>query len=107
MAKNPKVLMKTSMGEITLELDEANAPISVENFLDYVLEGYFNGTIFHRVIPTMMIQGGALTASMERRTPSLRPASRPSWSGQDHPPRIERSRSPPEGLVLLRRGRST
>ena len=59
---NPKVLMKTSMGDITLELYAEKAPITVENFLSYVDENFYDGTIFHRVIPKFMIQGGGLTA---------------------------------------------
>lgn len=61
---NPKVLMKTSMGDITLELHTDKAPITVENFLSYVDEKFYDGTIFHRVIPNFMIQGGGLTADL-------------------------------------------
>lgn len=57
-----QVLMVTSMGEITIELDRARAPITVENFLSYVDDGHYNGTIFHRVIPNFMIQGGGFTS---------------------------------------------
>jgi cyclophilin family peptidyl-prolyl cis-trans isomerase len=57
-AANPKVLLKTSKGDITVELDEAKAPISVKNFLSYVDDKFYNGTIFHRVIKGFMIQGG-------------------------------------------------
>jgi len=61
---NPKVLMKTSMGDITLELNADKAPVTVENFLSYVDEKFYDGTIFHRVIPKFMIQGGGLTADL-------------------------------------------
>lgn len=54
----PKVLMKTSMGEITIELNEEKAPVTVKNFLAYVNEGFFDKTVFHRVIPGFMVQGG-------------------------------------------------
>lgn len=54
----PKVLMKTSMGEITIELNEEKAPVTVKNFLAYVNEGFFDNTVFHRVIPGFMVQGG-------------------------------------------------
>ncbi len=54
----PKVLMKTSKGDITLELDSEKAPETVKNFLAYVKDGFFNKTIFHRVIDNFMIQGG-------------------------------------------------
>jgi peptidyl-prolyl cis-trans isomerase A (cyclophilin A) len=63
-AANPKVLLKTSMGDITLELYPAKAPITVKNILGYVNEGFYDGTIFHRVIPGFMIQCGGLTAEM-------------------------------------------
>ncbi len=56
MAKNTKVLMKTSAGEIELELFDDKAPISVKNFLMYVDKGFYKGTIFHRVIDGFMIQ---------------------------------------------------
>jgi cyclophilin family peptidyl-prolyl cis-trans isomerase len=55
-----QVVIKTSLGEIKLELDEAHAPISVANFLAYVDDGYYDGTIFHRVIDGFMIQGGGM-----------------------------------------------
>jgi len=58
---NPKVLMKTSMGDITIELFPDKAPITVENFLSYVDEKKYDGTIFHRVIKGFMIQGGGFT----------------------------------------------
>lgn len=60
--KNPVVLVKTNMGNIKLELFEKEAPISVKNFLSYVNSGFYAGTIFHRVIPNFMIQGGGFTA---------------------------------------------
>lgn len=58
---NPKVLIKTSKGDITLELFADKAPITVKNFLSYVDEKFYNGTIFHRVIKDFMIQGGGFT----------------------------------------------
>ena len=64
---NPKVLMKTSMGDITLELFADKAPITVQNFLSYVDESFYDGTIFHRVIKGFMIQGGGLTADLEEK----------------------------------------
>ena len=60
-AANPQVLIKTSMGEIVVELYPDKAPKSVENFLQYVRDGHYNGTIFHRVIGNFMIQGGGFT----------------------------------------------
>ena len=64
-AANPLVLLETTMGDITIELDTKNAPISSANFLAYVDEGYFVDTIFHRVIPDFMVQGGGVTADMK------------------------------------------
>lgn len=64
---NPIVLLKTSMGNLTIELDAENAPISTENFLSYVNDGAYDGTIYHRVIPGFMIQGGGFTADMQQK----------------------------------------
>lgn len=61
------ILMKTSEGEIKLELDPEKAPKTVENFLSYVKEGHYTGTIFHRVIGNFMIQGGGFTAAMQQK----------------------------------------
>ena len=63
-----KVKLATSAGDIVIELDAAKAPKSVDNFLQYVKAGHYNGTIFHRVIPTFMIQGGGMTADMKEKT---------------------------------------
>ena len=61
------VTLHTNMGDITLELDAAKAPKSVENFLAYARDGFFDGTIFHRVIGNFMIQGGGMTADMKQK----------------------------------------
>lgn len=66
-ADKPHVLLTTSLGEIELELDDAKAPVTVANFLGYVDAGYYNGTVFHRVIPNFMIQGGGFTADMQQK----------------------------------------
>lgn len=66
-ANNPVVLMTTSMGNIRIELDAANAPITTQNFLDYVSEGHYDGLIFHRVIPGFMIQGGGMDSQMKEK----------------------------------------
>ena len=71
-AANPKVLLKTTLGDITLELYPAKAPITVKNFLSYVNDKFYDGTIFHRVIPNFMIQGGGFTGDMSQKT--TRPA---------------------------------
>jgi len=63
----PKVEMQTSLGRIVIELDEAKAPATVKNFVAYVNEGFYNGTVFHRVIPNFMIQGGGFTADMAQK----------------------------------------
>jgi len=65
--KNPVVDMETSLGKIKIELFEKEAPISVKNFLDYANSGFFNDTIFHRVIPGFMIQGGGFTADRKQK----------------------------------------
>ena len=62
-----KVLLKTNKGDITLALDSAKAPKSVENFLQYVKSGHYDDTIFHRVINNFMIQGGGMTAGMKQK----------------------------------------
>ena len=62
-----KVLLKTNKGDITLTLDAAKAPKSVANFLQYVKNGHYDGTIFHRVIDNFMIQGGGMTAGMKQK----------------------------------------
>ncbi len=66
-ADAPQILLKTSMGDITLELNQEKAPKSVANFLQYVKSGHYNGTIFHRVIGSFMIQGGGFDASMKQK----------------------------------------
>ena len=63
-AEAPQVSIKTSMGDIVVELDQEKAPKSVANFLSYVKSGYYKGTIFHRVIDGFMIQGGGMDAKM-------------------------------------------
>jgi len=68
MAADPQVDVKTSVGTIRLELYPARAPKSVENFLQYVKDGHYNGTIFHRVIDGFMIQGGGFEASFRQKS---------------------------------------
>ena len=63
----PSVILVTTMGEIVIELDQENAPDSVGNFLQYVDAGFYNGTIFHRVIDRFMIQGGGFTEDMTQK----------------------------------------
>ena len=66
-AENPKVVLETSKGKIVLELYLEKAPETVINFLNYVDEKFYDGTIFHRVIPNFMIQGGGFTADMQHK----------------------------------------
>lgn len=63
----PRVRLESTMGNIVLELDPAHAPVTVENFLAYVNDGFYDGTIFHRVIDGFMIQGGGYTADFSRK----------------------------------------
>ncbi|ROS04757.1 peptidyl-prolyl cis-trans isomerase A (cyclophilin A)/peptidyl-prolyl cis-trans isomerase B (cyclophilin B) [Sinobacterium caligoides] len=67
LAINPSVVIETNKGDITVELYADKAPITVKNFLGYVDSGYYSGTIFHRVIPNFMIQGGGLTEQMKEK----------------------------------------
>lgn len=67
-AETTKVLIKTNMGSIELELYADQAPLSVQNFLRYVDEGFYNGTVFHRVINSFMIQGGGFTQDLQQKT---------------------------------------
>jgi peptidyl-prolyl cis-trans isomerase B (cyclophilin B) len=64
---NPVVILDTSKGKITLELNQEKASKTVENFLAYVASGHYNGTIFHRVIPDFMIQGGGFDSQMVQK----------------------------------------
>jgi peptidyl-prolyl cis-trans isomerase A (cyclophilin A) len=66
-AKAPHVLLDTTNGQIEIELDPVKAPISTKNFLDYVNSGFYNNTIFHRVIPGFMVQGGGFTQQMQQK----------------------------------------
>ena len=78
---NPVVLIETSMGSISIELDRENAPDTTENFLAYVDDGYFVGTTFHRVIPNFMIQGGGITADMADKPSSRAPIQNEANNG--------------------------
>ena len=62
-----KVKLTTSKGDITIELNEEKAPISSSNFLEYVKDGFFDGTVFHRVIKGFMVQGGGMIADMSQK----------------------------------------
>ena len=66
-AGSHKVTLHTSMGDITIELYPDKAPKTVDNFEQYVRDGFYNGTVFHRVIPTFMVQGGGWTKELQRK----------------------------------------
>lgn len=68
MASNPQVIIKTNLGDITIELNEAKAPITVKNFLEYVKNGHYKQTIFHRVINNFMIQGGGFDKELKEKS---------------------------------------
>lgn len=62
-----QVVFKTNKGDITIQVDYENAPISAENFVHYAMDGFYNGTIFHRIIPGFMVQGGGMLPGMEEK----------------------------------------
>lgn len=80
---NPMVKMTTSFGEITIELYPEQAPESVDNFLQYAGDGFYDGTIFHRVIPGFVLQGGGFTPQMERK-PTREPIANESDNGLEN-----------------------
>ncbi len=63
----PEIILETSHGNILLQLDATAAPVTVKNFIQYVNEGFYDGTIFHRVIPDFMIQGGGFTEQLKKK----------------------------------------
>jgi peptidyl-prolyl cis-trans isomerase A (cyclophilin A) len=82
-AKKPVITLETSLGEIVLELDAEKAPVTVANFLAYVDDGFFDGTVFHRVIPDFMIQGGGFSADMTQK-PTKPPIKNEADNGLDN-----------------------
>jgi peptidyl-prolyl cis-trans isomerase A (cyclophilin A)/peptidyl-prolyl cis-trans isomerase B (cyclophilin B) len=79
-AANPQVELKTNFGNIAIELYPDKAPKTVDNFLRYVRDGYYNGTIFHRVIPGFMIQGGGFDKSFNQK-PARQPVENEAANG--------------------------
>lgn len=79
-AENPRVLMETSHGAMIIELYPEDAPKSVENFLAYVKSGFYEGTVFHRVIRDFMIQGGGFDENMKQK-PTLKPIQNEADNG--------------------------
>lgn len=67
-SKNPVITMETTLGSVKIELFENEAPVSVKNFLDYTKSGFYSGTIFHRVIPGFMAQGGGFTPDRKQKS---------------------------------------
>ncbi len=78
---DPQVTFTTSLGEVVFEFDPMKAPITVANMLDYVHDGFYNGTLFHRVIPGFMVQGGGLTSGMVYKPPTYDPILLESANG--------------------------
>jgi peptidyl-prolyl cis-trans isomerase A (cyclophilin A) len=79
-AAGPIVVISTSMGDMRVQLNPAKAPVSVENFLGYVNKRFYDGTVFHRVIPTFMIQGGGFTPDLTKK-PTGAPIANESKNG--------------------------
>lgn len=82
--KNPVVTIKTSMGDIVAELDAKKAPISTKNFVDYAKSGYYDGTVFHRVIENFMIQGGGMDAELNPKPGQKAPIKNEADNGLDN-----------------------
>ena len=76
----PVVRLTTSVGDIRIELDREKAPVSVENFLSYVEAGFYEGTVFHRVIPGFMVQGGGFTPDLQQK-PTRAPIKNEAGNG--------------------------
>ena len=94
-----KVVLNTTYGKITLQLDAENAPVTTENFVQYVKDGHFDGTIFHRVIPDFMIQGG---------DPNTKGTDKSKYGqgGPEHNVKAEfNSRSHKRGILSMARSR--
>ena len=81
MSANPIILIETTKGNIKIELDAAAAPKTVENILAYVNDGFYTGTIFHRVIPGFMVQGGGMTATMQEKADKRAPVQNEADNG--------------------------
>ncbi|MDT8335661.1 MAG: peptidylprolyl isomerase [Desulfurivibrionaceae bacterium] len=79
--ETPPIVMETSMGTIKIELFDKEAPLTTENFRNYVNQNFYNGLIFHRVIPNFMIQGGGFEAEMNRRNPTRPPVPNEATNG--------------------------
>jgi hypothetical protein len=102
------VVFSTTLGEVTIELYPEKAPITVENFLAYVDAGFYDGTIFHRVVPGFVIQGGGFTESMEQKStrPPIKNEADNGLKNErgTHRQRAPRSRDPRLWLCCIREG---
>jgi cyclophilin family peptidyl-prolyl cis-trans isomerase len=78
---NAVIVLHTSKGDITLELDAAKAPISTQNFVDYAKAGFYDSTIFHRVIPGFMVQAGGMTADLQAKPGGKPPIKNEAGNG--------------------------
>ncbi|MDO8631723.1 MAG: peptidylprolyl isomerase [Phycisphaerales bacterium] len=78
-ALHPRIKMETTLGDIVLELDAEKSPVTVSNFIKYADDKFYDGTVFHRVIKTFMIQGGGYTAEMDEKSTGLRPPIKNEW----------------------------
>lgn len=78
---DPQIQVTTSMGAVVFELNPTKAPLSVDNFLKYVSSGFYNGTIFHRVIPNFVVQAGGFTSGLTQMTPTYGPITLESNNG--------------------------
>jgi len=76
---NPTVTLETTLGNIVLELDAEKAPISTENFLRYAKEGFYKGTVFHRVMPNFMIQGGGMDKDLNKKSKGMHSPIKNEW----------------------------
>lgn len=82
---HPRVQLETTLGDIVLELDAERAPVTVDNFIAYAQSGFYNGTVFHRVIKDFMIQGGQFTPTMDQKRAGLRLPIKNEWqNGYQH-----------------------
>lgn len=81
MSTNPTILIETTKGNIKVELDATAAPKTVENILAYVKDGFYEGTIFHRVIPGFMVQGGGMTETMQEKANKRAPIQNEADNG--------------------------
>lgn len=81
MSTNPTILIETTKGNIQVELDAKAAPKTVENILAYVKDGFYSGTIFHRVIPGFMVQGGGMTSDMRDKADKRPPVQNEADNG--------------------------